>query len=187
MNRQKEKNGLLRLVKEHKRTSFLVFLAMALFLIIIFNRHIGLWYKAPVTDLVPFEKSEIFICYSKNTGRLEKKTLEVKKGVPDTERANIIIRELKKEKNIPEKALLYDFATSADETIYLNLSRDIIDEKPDPSREIIMVYSLVNSFLVNFKDSRRIHLLVEGKPVYTINGTVYTYKPLEFNNYIMEE
>ncbi len=52
---------------------------------------------------------------------------------------------------------------------------------------MIVVYSLVNSFATSFKDVRKVQLLVEGEPIYTIAGLVYTYMPLEFNRELMED
>ena len=170
-----------------KRLIILLILLAVFVVIMIFSKHIRLWQRESFIDIIPFEKSEIIICFSKNTEKLEKKILEVKKGVPEKERAHIIIRELKKEKNIPEKTSLYEFASDGDGTIYLNLSKDILEEKADPSQEITTIYSIVNSFLLSFKDSKKVQLLVEGQPVYTINGTVYIYKPIEYNEYVMED
>ena len=50
-----------------------------------------------------------------------------------------------------------------------------------------MVYAIVNSLLSNLRDARRIHLLIDGKAVYTLHGTVYTYDALEFNKDLLEE
>ena len=185
-NRLNDKK-LLKPKRSHRRLIILFILIAVFAAVIILNKHIQLWQRKSIIDIIPFEKSEIFICYSKNTGKLEKKILEVKKGVPDKERAHIIIRELKKERNIPEKTSLYEFASDGDGTIYLNLSKDILGEKADPANEIMTVYSIINSFLLSFKDAKKVQLLVEGQPIYTINGTVYTYKPIEFNKYVMED
>jgi hypothetical protein len=187
MNKQLNNGNLSKLLKEHKRTVLFIVLAIVLAAVILSSKQISFWQKDAAMDVAPIEKSEIFICYSKNTGKLEKKTLEAKKGIPENEVANIIIRELKKEQSIPEKTSLYDFASDRDGTIYLNLSKDILGEKADSSREIITVYSIVNSFLLSFKDSNRVQLLVEGQPVYTLNGTAYTYKPIEYNKSLMED
>jgi len=46
---------------------------------------------------------------------------------------------------------------------------------------------MVNSFLLSLKDAKKVQILVEGQPIYTLNGTVYTYKPIEFNKYVMED
>jgi hypothetical protein len=186
MNNRLNDKKLLK-PKSHKRLITLFILIAVFAIIVIFNKHIQLWQRESIINIIPFEKSEIFICYAKNTEKLEKKLLEVKKGVPEKERAHIIIRELKKEKNIPEQTSLYEFASDGDGTIYLNLSKDILGEKANPANEIITVYSIINSFLLSFKDAKKVQLLVEGQPVYTINGTVYTYKPIEFNKYVMED
>ena len=77
--------------------------------------------------------------------------------------------------------------TNTEATIYLNLSRDVLGDKTSPAKEITKVYSMVNSFLLSLKDAKKVQILVEGQPVYTLNGTVYIYKPIEFNKYVMED
>jgi len=178
---------LYRPKRYNKRLIILFVLVAVFFVIIMLRQDIHLWQKKSIVDIVPFEKSEIFVCYAKDKGKLEKRTLEVKKDLTDIERAHIIIRELKKEGAIPENTTLYDFMTNTEATLYLNLSRNIIEDKTSPAKEITKVYSIINSFLLTMKDAKKVQILVEGQPLYTFNGTVYTYKPIEFNKYVMED
>jgi hypothetical protein len=67
------------------------------------------------------------------------------------------------------------------------LSREFVEDRPKSPNEIAMVYSLVNSLVSGFKNSKRVQLLVEGRALPTVDGTVYTYLPLEFNNDLVEE
>jgi len=170
-----------------KKIVALFILVFVFVLAIIYGREMQLWKKTTLTDITPFEKSEIIVCFSKNMHKLEQKTLEAKKGIPDKEKARIIIRELKKEGAIPENTVLHDFMPDTEGTLYLNLSKNISEDKQDSAKEIMTVYSIVNSFLLTFKDARKVQLLIEGQPVYTLNGTIYTYKPFEFNKHIMED
>ena len=71
--------------------------------------------------------------------------------------------------------------------MYLNLSHDIKDEEMGTIEEITIVYSIVNSFLSNFKSAKKIQLLIEGQVFHTLNGLLYTYNPLEFNTNLVEE
>ena len=187
MNDRLQNERLLKPKKHNKRLVVLIIVVAILFIIIMLSKDIRLWQRKSIIDIIPSEKSEIFLCYAKDTGKFEKRTLEVKKGLSDIEKSQIIIRELKKEGAIPENTTLSDFLTNTEATIYLNLSRDVLGDKTSPAKEITKVYSMVNSFLLSLKDAKKVQILVEGQPIYTLNGTVYTYKPIEFNKYVMED
>jgi len=119
--------------------------------------------------------------------KLGRRTLEVRADAPDKERAELIIRELKKEKILPPGVQLREVAVGVDGVLYLNLSRGLMETQAGVPSEIVMVYSLVNSFITSFKDTRKVQLLVEGQPANTIRGVVYTYMPLEFNRELLED
>ena len=124
---------------------------------------------------------------SETEGMLKKKSVELKNNLPPRAKADLILSELKKEQAVPEKLTLHEMAVDEEGVIYLNFSQDLKAEKASPLSEIATVYSIVNSFLANFKGSKSVQLLVEGEPVYTVSGLLYTYEPLEFNNQIVEE
>ncbi len=120
-------------------------------------------------------------------GRLTKKMVELKNGLSEKDKAAIIVAELKKEKAVPENLSLHESATDAEGIMYLNFSQELKSAKANPLNEITTVYSLVNSFLSNFAEAKSVQILVEGQALYTINGLLYTYAPIEFNNQLVEE
>jgi len=82
---------------------------------------------------------------------------------------------------------LNDLVIDSDGILYLNFSKDILEKQTTAMMEIMKTFSIVNSFLGTFRNANKVQLLVEGQPVYTLNGTVYTYKPLEFNQDLLED
>ena len=119
--------------------------------------------------------------------KLAEKRLDVRSNISDTEKAEMIINKLKQEKHLPQGFTLYESATDAEGVMYLNVSRDIINGKPSTMKEILTVYSIANSFLATFKEAQKILFLVDGQPLYTLRGTLYTYKPIEFNPDLLED
>jgi hypothetical protein len=133
------------------------------------------------------QREIIHLCTPLGNTKLGNRVLEVRPDVADKEKADLILRELKKVKAISPGVQLRDLAIGLDGVLYLNLSRNLIEAHPGTPPEIIMVYSLINSFVSSFKDVRSVQLLLDGEPAYTIGGVVYTYMPLEFNKDLMED
>ena len=71
--------------------------------------------------------------------------------MPDKERADLILRELKKEKVINPGVQVRDVAIGLDGVLYLNLSKNLAEVRPGAPSEIVVVYSLVNSFVVKLQ------------------------------------
>jgi len=136
---------------------------------------------------VMVQKEALHLFFPLSATKLGKRTLEVRADAPDKERAELILRELKKEKILPSGVQLREVAVGVDGVLYLNLSRGLMETQAGVSSEIMMIYSLVNSFITSFKDTRKVQLLFEGQPAYTIRGVVYTYLPLEFNRELLED
>ena len=120
-------------------------------------------------------------------GKLAEKNLEAKIGISDRERADVLINALKKEKCLPEGLTLYDFAIGENGVAYLNFSKEIQSAGIGTDREITMVYSIVDTFVTNFRNVNGVQLLAEGQPIQTIGGLIYTYKPIEFNKGVLED
>ncbi len=119
--------------------------------------------------------------------KLVQKAVEVKIGMPERQKADMIMAELKKANAIPEGLKLYHIATGEDGTIYLNFSKELVDDKINAAREIAVTYAIVNSFIASFKETKKVQLLVEGQAVPTINGVVYVYRPIEPNKGLLED
>jgi hypothetical protein len=139
--------------------------------------------KGSVTN----QKETIHLYSPVSKNRLGNRMLEVRSKIADKEKADFILRELKKDKAIAPGVQLRDIAIGLDGVLYLNLSKNLTDAQPGAPSEIIMVYSLVNSFVSSFDDVRKLQLLLDGEPAYTIAGALYTYLPLEFNKDLLED
>ena len=132
------------------------------------------------------EKEVVSVFFPDEQGRLERKAVEVRKQLLDRARADILFRELKEVRSIPDRLRLYELAMGADGVLYLNVSKEFIDPG-SPEREVAMVYSIVNSFAASFPGVRSVQLLVEGEPVYTRSGMLYMLKPLQPNKELLED
>ncbi|MBA4416305.1 MAG: hypothetical protein C0392_00115 [Syntrophus sp. (in: bacteria)] len=143
--------------------------------------------EEPGKVIVPEKKEAFSIFIPGNSGKLAKKTFEINVSMPEREKAELIIKTLKKEKAVPEKLSLNEFIIDTDGIIYLNLSQDIKNGMMSTRNEIHVIYGIVNSFLSCFKDAKKVQLLVNGQALYTIGGQLYTYMPIEFNNQLLED
>jgi hypothetical protein len=132
------------------------------------------------------EKQVIFVFFPDEQGKLQKKAVEVRKQLSDRARADILFRELKDVRSIPDRLRLYELAMGEDGVLYLNLSKEFMDPG-SPAREVAMTYSIVNSFAASFPGVRSVQLLVEGEPVYTRSGILYILKPLESKKELLED
>jgi len=148
---------------------------------------ISVYFKKPQQLVTIVKKETISVYFPTGKGKLVEKKIDIATNLSDKEKGNAIIRNLKAFKAIPEELTLNDLALDSDGILYLNLSKDIAVKKTATIAEITRIFSIVNSFLGNFRNASKVQLLVEGHPVYTLNGTVYTYKPLEFNQDLLED
>ncbi len=147
-------------------------------------------YNLPAVPAVPRaapgQKEVISVFFPDEQGKLERKAVEVRKQLSDRARADILFRELKEARSIPDRLRLYELAMGEDGVLYLNVSKELLDPG-SPAREVAMVYSIVNSFAASFPLVRSVQLLVEGEPVYTRSGFLYILKPLQSNKELLED
>jgi hypothetical protein len=145
------------------------------------------WFPDTPPPPQKIEKDYLTVFIPSPAGRLEKKIVETSKSLSDRQKAQEVLQELRRQGAVPDKLVFLDMVAAADGTVYLNLSKEILEEKVPPIREATIIYAIVNSLLANLRDARKIHLLVDGKAVYTLHGTMYIYEALEFNKDLMEE
>ncbi|MDD3845848.1 MAG: GerMN domain-containing protein [Syntrophorhabdaceae bacterium] len=141
----------------------------------------------PPKTVIVEETGKLKIYVPSLPGKLELKSLPIKTTLTDKETADEIILGLKNGKVLPDTLSLTEFASDTDGTLILNFTPDIALLKLDPLMEIQTVYAIVNSFLANFTKAKNVQLLAGGQALSTISGTVYTYKPMEFNSHILED
>lgn len=141
----------------------------------------------PQFAVTPSDKDHLFLFVPGPKGGLEKKALEVRATLSERARADLLFQELRKSKAIPASAKLQELAFGEDGVLYLDVSNGLIEQQLDAREEIRVAYALVNSFVASFREVNRVQLLVDGRPLHTLSGVVYTYTPLPFNNDLQEE
>jgi hypothetical protein len=169
-----------------KRTVvLLLFLSLSLVVFVLFYASIQIVDKG--TPVVIAEKERLILFLAKNPETLTQKNISARMGMTDIEKARLILSELKRWKVVPDVLSLQDFAIGEEGVIYLNLSGTLAMGSLGPLRELSMIYGIVNSFLANFSETKRVQILFEGRPSVTINGLLYTQVPLAFNKDIVED
>ena len=146
-----------------------------------------MWIKKPQQLVTIVQKETVSIYFSTGQSKLIKKEIDITSNLSDKEKGNFIIKSLKTLKGIPEDLTLNDLVIDSEGVLYLNFSKHISEIKTTSMTEILRTFSIVNSFLGSFRNTNKVQFLIEGQPVYTLNGTVYTYKPLEFNQDLLED
>ena len=86
------------------------------------------------------------------------------------------------ERTIPEGTLLRGFYILQNNTAYVDLSREIRDHHPGGAKsELMTIYSMVNSLILNIPEIETVKILVEGKEEATLAGHVDLRFPLQAN------
>lgn len=79
---------------------------------------------------------------------------------------------------LPENTRLRQVFVTSDGTAYVDLSRQILEASYyGSSGEMAAVYSIVNSLTYNFKNIKRVSLLVEGNERETLGGHIDLSRP----------
>lgn len=141
----------------------------------------------PQFAVIPNDRENLFLFAPGTKGGLEKKALEVRATLSERAKADFLFQELRKAKAIPATAKLQELAFGEDGVLYLDVSRGLIEQQLDARGEIRAAYALINTFVASFREINRVQLLVDGRPLYTLFGVVYTYAPLPFNSDLQEE
>jgi hypothetical protein len=195
MPKKKIPNIYIRQYQEYKqkpslvRKPFVIVLVVIIVLAAIAMAYIyrDMWIKKPQQLVTIVQKETVSVYFPKGQGKLAEKKIDITSNLSDQEKGNLIIRNLKALKSITEELTLNDLVVDSDGILYLNFSKNISEKKTTAMTEILKTFSIVNSFLGSFRNTNKVQFLVEGQPVYTLNGTVYTYKPLEFNQDLLED
>jgi hypothetical protein len=195
MPKKKIPNIYIRQYQEYKqrpslvRKPFVIVLVVIIVLAAVAMAYIyrDMWIKKPQQLVTIVQKETVSVYFPKGQGKLAEKKIDITSNLSDQEKGHLIIRNLKALKSIPEELTLNDLVVDSDGILYLNFSKNISEKKTTAMTEILKTFSIVNSFLGSFRNTNKVQFLVEGQPVYTLNGTVYTYKPLEFNQDLLED
>jgi hypothetical protein len=175
--------------KKPTRKSFIVAFIVIIIVVIgaIGYKYMYMLRTIPQKTIAIVQKETISVYFPTGRGKLAEKKIDIQNNIGDKEKGDIIIRSLKDLKSIPEKLILNEFVVDPDGVIYLNFSKDIVEGKTASMTEISKTFSIVNSFLKNLNNTKRVQFLVDGQPLYTLGGTLYTYKPIEFNQDVLED
>lgn len=141
----------------------------------------------PKKQVVKTEKNTVSLLFPGKDGRFFEKAIEIDNTATLKDKGATIISELKKARLVSEGLLLQELVIDNEGVIYLNFTKEILQGVADKNDDIGTVYAIVNSFLASFRFTKKVQLLVDWKPVYTLRGTVYTYLPIEFNKHVMED
>lgn len=141
----------------------------------------------PKGQIVRVERATVSLLYPGNDGKLIENIVEVDNASTQKDKGAFIINELQKNGLVPGGISLQEMIIDAEGIIYLNFNKDLLQSVAGKTDDVGMVYTIVNSFLASFRYTKKVQLLVDWKPVYTLRGTVYTYLPIEFNKQVMED
>jgi hypothetical protein len=195
MRKKKIPNIYIRQYQEYKqkpslvRKPFVIVLAAIIVLAAGAMAYIykDMWIKKPQQLITIVQKETVSVYFPIGQGKLAEKKIDITSNLSDQEKGNLIIRNLKALKSIPEELILNDLVVDSDGIVHLNFSKNISEKKTTAMTEILKTFSIVNSFLGSLRNTNKVQFLVEGQPVYTLNGAAYTYKPLEFNQDLLED
>lgn len=86
------------------------------------------------------------------------------------------------ERTIPEGTILRGLYILQNRTAYVDLSREIRDHHPGGAKlELMTIYSMVNSLILNIPEIETVKILIEGKEVATLAGHVDLRFPFRAN------
>jgi hypothetical protein len=190
MRQSRNPYGKLRMPDGKPRAQYGKLIILFILLLILAIVIVGYQYmkvSQPNAVITFLPRDKVFVYSPLKDGKLGKKVIHTRTGPSDREKADTIIQALKRDTCLPENVALYEFVIDGKGTMYLNFSKDLREAKLSAIQEIHATYGIVNSFLGTFTDATRVQILVEGEPVYTLNGLIYTYNPIEFNKQLLED
>ena len=180
-----------RFEKKKTRKSFIILFILVLLLAGSYMAYLSkdLWLPKPAAAPVvaPHDTLTIYYPAGEDKHKLLEKKISAPLNINDKEKGDIIVGALKSLNVVPQTASLKDLAIDSSGIIYLNFPKGVLDEKSSAMTEILKAYSLANSFLANLRNTSKVQFLVEGSPLQTPGGAIYTYKPLEFNQELLED
>lgn len=159
-------------------------LVVATFLFVYYFRYVA--DTQPKRQILRVEKNTVSLIYPDDNGRLSENIVEIDGTATQKDKGNFIINELKTKGLVPGGISLQEMTIDDDGIIYLNFTKDLLQSVAG-NDDIGIVYAIVNSFLASFRYTKKVLILIDWKPVYTLRGTVYTYLPIEFNKQVMED
>ena len=132
---------------------------------------VALYFADPHSEYLVNEQREIKDAFSKKQ-KIAKTIDELIKGP----KGNLI-------HTIPSTTRLNNIHINGDGIVWLDFDAHLSQDHPGgSSSEIMTVYSIVNTVLLNFKDLSKVRILIEGNEVRTLAGHIDCSKPFVLNN-----
>jgi spore germination protein GerM len=90
-------------------------------------------------------------------------------------------------RTIPEEASLKNFYVTKDGSAYADFTAALRDRHPGgSSSELLTVYSIVNSLVMNIPEIKRVKILIEGRESMTLAGHIDLRFPLKINTALVK-
>lgn len=130
--------------------------------------NVALYFTDPDTDSLVPEQREINDVFSKKQ-KIAKTIDELIKGP----KGNLV-------HTIPSATRLRNVRIDSDGIVWLDFDSHLSKDHPGgSSSEIMTVYSIVNTVLLNFKDVAKVKLLIDGAEIQTLAGHIDCSKPFD--------
>ncbi|NWG02048.1 MAG: GerMN domain-containing protein [Syntrophaceae bacterium] len=183
--KQKRRKKPSRKSKRGKIILVLIFIGIGL--ILLFHQPLYQFIKPLVTKKdILIQKREVLLYFSDAEGEYligEKRRILKKNDAK--EEAKETIRELingpkgKLIRTLPPRTKLLGFQINDEGLAKVNFNQSLSKDHPGGSTaEMMTVYSIVNSLVLNFPQIKRVQILVEGRPVETITGHLSLKQPI---------
>jgi hypothetical protein len=139
---------------------------------------------APITEI---QEREILLFFERQDNqRLAPETGTIYELADLSDRAKQVVELLIQGPRFPEHAptiptgtTLREFFLTPEGTAYVDFSLDLARRHPGgATSEVNAVYSVVNSLTHNFREIRRVQILVQGREVETLSGHLLLSRPL---------
>jgi spore germination protein GerM len=166
---------------------FLLVAAAGLSILFFFRQEIDQLLKPKFEKPIsPKEKKGVVLYFSDGEGEYligEKREI-VRKGPVEKEATEMIAELLKGPRGellptLPPQTKLLALQLNADGVAKVDFSQSLSRNHPGgSSAEVITVYSIVNSLILNFPEIKRVQILIEGKEVETLTGHLALKRPI---------
>jgi spore germination protein GerM len=179
---------------------FLIIVAVGLCLAYYFRQEImdflrPLSVKKPEKKIAVKEKKVVTLFFSEEEGEF---LVGEKRDIPKRERVEEEAREtvvelIKGPKGklisaLPPKTKLLTLEMDQNGVAKVNFDQTLSKEHPGgSSAEMLTLYSIVNSLILNFPQIKRVQILIDGKVVESIAGHISLKEPVSFNASIVKK
>lgn len=182
MKRKRKKTGWAG-----KAFIFLLGIAVSLTILFLFRQEIDQWLEPKFVKSVPSkDKKGVVLYFSDSEGEYligEKREI-LKKGLIETEASELIVELMKGPRGkllptLPHETKLLAVRLNTDGVAKVNFNQSLSRNHPGgSSAEVMTVYSIVNSLVLNFPEIKRVQILIEGKEVETLKGHLALKRPI---------